>query len=407
MTLRPRAFGAAFALLCTLGCGDPGAAEDDAGAAGEGAGRGGSGASAGSGGSAGTSGTNGSGAGGTGVNEGGASGASDDSGGRGPISFGAPETLLEGLDYPVRLVVDTEWIYLTLRGSLDVAGGSILRVRKDGSDPETLADARGAPFALALDGDTLYWTEVLSPVERGVYRLVLGGAPERLQQTTAAPTALLVAAERLYWGTTAGAGSATLSWSSKSAQEVLGSVGGFTSLIDLVPVPAHSWLAALDAGTPASPASVQLIAPDAEIVNVAELGPDDAQNGVVLSDSDSLLFTSPTSGTLASLSLEQATSQAWAASSLPHAFERPWGIAADESFVYLSERAEGTIDYCALAEGSVKAIDRHDLEATPLTLASGLHCPSRLAVEDSALYFVTNGVEGESSGTLVKIPISR
>jgi hypothetical protein len=75
-----------------------------------------------------------------------------------PLAGGPSEVLVEQLDAPRGLAVDTAAVYLCTRGtSRNGYKGKIVRLSEDGQI-STLAIDQAEPFAIAVDGSGVYWT---------------------------------------------------------------------------------------------------------------------------------------------------------------------------------------------------------------------------------------------------------
>jgi hypothetical protein len=68
-----------------------------------------------------------------------------------------PRTLASGLMGPLDLVVDGDFLYVTVvgRGQRD---GSIVRVPREGGEAEVVASEQATPIAIAVDDKAVYWT---------------------------------------------------------------------------------------------------------------------------------------------------------------------------------------------------------------------------------------------------------
>jgi hypothetical protein len=86
--------------------------------------------------------------------------------------------------------------------------------------------------------------------------------------------------------------------------------------------------------------------------------------------------------------------------------DEPFAMAADSRFLYFTRRAEQSHGDPELCEESLGSLWAFDLQAmTSSEVASGLSCPSTIAVDSSGVYFVTNGMGiTTETGTLVRVP---
>ena len=75
-----------------------------------------------------------------------------------PSAGGTVDVLLDNLDAPNGLAADTAGIYLCTRGTTENGfKGKIVRLGDDG-EVATLAVGQAEPFAIAVDGDAVFWT---------------------------------------------------------------------------------------------------------------------------------------------------------------------------------------------------------------------------------------------------------
>jgi hypothetical protein len=68
-----------------------------------------------------------------------------------------PKTLATGLQGPLDLVVDGDSLYVTVAGR-GATNGSIVKIPREGGEPEVLADEQATPVAIAVDDKAIYWT---------------------------------------------------------------------------------------------------------------------------------------------------------------------------------------------------------------------------------------------------------
>lgn len=110
-----------------------------------------------------------------------------------PLRGGAPTTLAASLNTSA-IAVDAENVYWTRQSS--PVGESILKVPIAGGAPTALADGIAAPFAIAVDGASVYFA-----AQNNVMKVArTGGAPVTLvAQPTDSPFAMAVDATSVYW----------------------------------------------------------------------------------------------------------------------------------------------------------------------------------------------------------------
>jgi hypothetical protein len=79
---------------------------------------------------------------------------------RAPKTGGDVTVLASGLDYPVRIALDADYVYWTDTVSGAVANGSVMKVAKTGGDPVVIAADQAHPYGIAVDATNLYWTNL-------------------------------------------------------------------------------------------------------------------------------------------------------------------------------------------------------------------------------------------------------
>ena len=110
-----------------------------------------------------------------------------------PTGGGAPTTLVAGLGGVI--AVDDATLYLGL-GDVPSNTETLVRVSKGCSARTTLASGTGFPDAIAVDSNSLYWTDearTVSKVPKG------GGAVTVLASGQAAPYAIATDGTNVYW----------------------------------------------------------------------------------------------------------------------------------------------------------------------------------------------------------------
>ena len=114
-----------------------------------------------------------------------------------PLVGGTASELATGQSGPVQIAQDSQYLFWTnFQG-----GGSVRRMRKDGSDLITLAQAAG-PWALALSDTYVYWTNTSDGSIRRVVKP--GGQAAILITGEASPRGLAVDGTHVYWTTSSG-----------------------------------------------------------------------------------------------------------------------------------------------------------------------------------------------------------
>jgi hypothetical protein len=116
-----------------------------------------------------------------------------------PPPLGGVQTLAERLDAPTKLVLDGEYLYWvnTSNGS----HGSVMRVAKNGGQPQVLAVEQVFPVGLVVDAHYVYWTNTGIDAAAGqVMRVAkIGGDPVVLASGINWPSELAGDSGYLYW----------------------------------------------------------------------------------------------------------------------------------------------------------------------------------------------------------------
>jgi hypothetical protein len=123
---------------------------------------------------------------------------------------GAARTLASGVPFPVKVLSDATHVYWVAVGTVDLEDeevlpdGKIERVRKDGTDRQTLAGPLSAPLSLALDETHVYFSEsgeATGNTNHGLRRVAKsGGAVQILDNTTIAAEMELAGSELVFFG---------------------------------------------------------------------------------------------------------------------------------------------------------------------------------------------------------------
>ena len=114
-----------------------------------------------------------------------------------PFVGGTPSELSTGQNGPTQIAQDTDYLFWTnFQG-----GGSVRRMKKDGSDLTTLAQA-SSPWAIALGSTQVYWTNTSDGSIRRVVKP--GGQAEILLTGEASPRGIAVDTTHVYWTTSTG-----------------------------------------------------------------------------------------------------------------------------------------------------------------------------------------------------------
>ncbi|MBN1605596.1 MAG: hypothetical protein JW940_03145 [Polyangiaceae bacterium] len=338
-----------------------------------------------------------SGTGGGGSSGGGSSGGG--TGGSGAIvdgpnfTLGQPETLAAGQPVPVRLVLMGDNVYFANRGLNDEATGAIMSVPKNGGSVSAVASELPFVAGLTCNGtDVLFYSTFgltdASPREGSLVTQSPGAVPQ-VASPVQYPYELWCSDDALYFFSSAnlirapfGAGSSTLvsdlngphrRW--HEGGRIYITEGGSTD-------PTTGRLRVWSESHPDTPALVDPLA---------------RPEGIVMANGR-LYVTCPGDGTVVSIDPTSGDKETVASG-----YTTPWGIAADSANVYFADRS-------VLDEDCVAGENRGVIVRLPLdggqaqTIASGLPCPSTLAVDATGIYWVDNGSTAEAAdGSVMKI----
>jgi hypothetical protein len=111
-----------------------------------------------------------------------------------PRAGGAVEVLVYDDSSAVGVAVDAQFVYYA-----QPARGRVMRVPLDGGLPETLADGLDFPLFLARDATSLYWTGGVTDGKVMKLDLAAGSSPITLVDGQTNPRAIAVAGGFVYW----------------------------------------------------------------------------------------------------------------------------------------------------------------------------------------------------------------
>jgi hypothetical protein len=339
--------------------------------------------------------------GGTGADSAGGAGGTGGagSGGSGAVvddpnfTLGEPETLATGQPVPIRLVLIGDNVYFANRGLDDEATGAIMSVPKNGGSVSAVAS--GLPYVAGLTSngkDTLFYSTFglanASPRDGSLVLQPLGAAPQ-ISSPIQYPYELSYDEDALYFFSSAslirapfGADSSTLVSGLSGAHRRCQEDGRIYITEGGISDPTTGRLRVWSESQPEAPALVEPLArPEAMVM----------ANG-------RLYVTCPGDGSVVSIDPASGEKETVASG-----YAAPWGIAADSANVYFADRAVPDGD--CVAGDNKGVIVRVPLDGGQAqTIASGLPCPSTLAVDATGIYWVDNGsTAATSDGSVMKI----
>lgn len=322
------------------------------------------------------------------------------------FGFGEPVMLANDLDFPTRLATSSGEVYVGVRGALGLtgsvlegSGGAVLRAALSGVT--TIATGLPGVTGIAATEAAVYWLEVGPPA-----RVVVKeeGTEARTFSDDVVNPSAIAAVENDLWV-----------WDHLSADVGLRLIDPAGSTLESYPayVPAGDLVVATDTEPVVALAAGYESGDSAEpsaFFTLPEPGPAETlhripfaefvglEDGVVLGGED-LVYSLSNEGTLNRAPISSLVEERVV---LAGDLESPWGVATDGVYIYFTERA-GEPDWeCQDARGRLNAIPVSG--GAVEVLADGLMCPSRIEVNDDGIYWVNNGVEGESNGALMVVP---
>jgi hypothetical protein len=352
-----------FAIACGGGNSDGGQA-GGAGASGSGAGSGASGLA----GSAGTAGTPSS------------------------FTFGEPVTLADGQPVSIRIAQDDTSLYVTNYGDSGKANGSIVKVAKSDGVLETLAENRESPMGVAVAGPNVYWTE--QSAMGGVFVKTAGQAPVNLAMGVTYPDTIAVDDQHLAWSYGPKPSIVVKDVSDLSVVKQID--GGYDSISQVLLDAARDQIIVVDRGATVASGDINSAALSED--RLTRLTPSLSTLQAAAIHGTRLFFAISGDGQVASLDLNNPDDLQANARGL----NRPWGIAVDDDYFYVTERFSPAEGACMESIGTLKAFPIAGGE--PTVLARDLPCPSRIVVDDHGIYWVNNGVgETGNGGSVMKV----
>ena len=310
------------------------------------------------------------------------------------FTLGQPETLATGQTAPIRLVLMGDNVYFANRGLEDEATGAIMSVPKGGGSVSAVASGLPLVTGLTSNGtDTLFYSTFgvanANPREGSLVIQTLGAAPQ-VTSPIRSPYELSCVDNALYFFS-----------SSSLMRAPFGSAS--STLVSDLKGPRRRWhegghIYITEGGT-GDPTAGRLRVwsesqPDAPALNDTLARPE----GVVVANGR-LYVTCAGDGSVVSIDPTTGDKQTVASG-----YVAPWGITADSANVYFADRSVLEGD-CAAGENK-GALVRVPLDGGQAqTIASGLPCPSTLAVDATGIYWVDNGsAPAASDGSVMKIP---
>lgn len=306
-----------------------------------------------------------------------------------PFGFAGAEVVAAAQAWPVRVVADGEFVYWVNYGINSQPGsvGDIQRMPTGGGSAESLlAGQVPGPAGIAVDADNIYFPST----EGGIFVLPKTGGAVTPLSTELEATGIVGfarAGQWLFWGSVLDSiGATSIDGAvTKSIQENVAVPYRVAVGRDNVYFISNGLEGAMNG---------QIIKTD-----LAGDSPEVLVDGLALPEGavehqGALYYAESELGQVHRLDLSTKVDDVIAELSM-----QPWALAADSRYLYVSERGSVSSE-CDLAEGRVVAIPHTGGE--PLEVAAGLICPSTLAVTDRALFWVTNGLFDDATGTLMR-----
>jgi hypothetical protein len=339
------------------------------------------------GGQAGEAGASGSGAGS------GASGFAGSAGTPSSFTFGEPVTLADGQPVSMRIAQDATSLYVANHGDSGKGNGSIVKIAKSGAALETLAENREAPAGIAVAGPNVYWSE--RSAMGGVFVKTDGQAPVNLAMGVAYAEAIAVDDQHLAWSF--GGKPKSIVVKDVSDLSVVKQIDGLFDSVSQVLLDApRNQIIGVDRGATATAGNIEAVALFED--SRTRLTPALSTLQAAAIHGTRLFFTISGDGQVASLDLNTPGDLKANVGGL----NRPWGIAVDDEYFYVTERFSPPDAACTESIGTLKAFPIAGGE--PTVLARDLPCPSWMVVDSNAIYWVNNGVgETGNGGSVMKV----
>lgn len=289
------------------------------------------------------------------------------------------------LDSPFSLTVTADHVFVATN-----RGGTILRVKKDGSATETFATGQRSPWGITTGGGFVYWANnYFANDGGGIWRCPLTAspcvAPQRIV-STAHPRRPTFAGGFVYYAeedanlvrraTPDGATVTTVANASKP----------FGIAVDAKHVyytsAANSFQRAPVAGG-----------------TVEDLGPANGSSWglAAVDDARAYYVFGFSDGTGRVLAVDKAKPATVTEYGKPESHREPLGVAVSAGWVYWTEHGTGS-------DGALRACPVAGCPTSgPLELATQLSFPGDIAIDDAAVYVVSAGTFGRAVGTLHRV----
>ncbi len=270
-----------------------------------------------------------------------------------------PVTLASGQYVPNCLAVDGANVYWT------TSDGNVLSVPTGGGTPTVLASSQGMPFGIAVDRATssVYWVRTSLSSGMVMSIPIAGGAPRVLADKQRDPVRIAVDRGAVYWTNRSEGTVVTMPAGGGTPTELATRQGTLTD----VAVGPHAvyWSAIGQEAIRSLPdgGEIATIAIGAHAVSLSVVGTTAYWADALLRDDGAGIFR-----------LDQGRAPVELARS-----PSPVAAVADDRHVYWSDDATGTIRRVSIAGG----------EAT--VIATGQGSPSELAIDNQAVYWITEG----------------
>jgi hypothetical protein len=274
---------------------------------------------------------------------------------------------------PFGIAVDSQSVYWTNYA----ANGTVKKVSLDGSNPMTLASGQGYPDALALDATYVYWA---NGADTGsIMKVALGGGtPIALATNRDSPTALAVSATNVYWAE--GSGLAEVPLSGSTTPIVLWTGIGVTTAG--VAVDARNvYVTVSDVGATGFVAQIPLNGLG-ETYLASNL---DYPQGIAV-DTTNVYWTNWMGATVSEEPIGGTGAAALASNQ-----DDPYGIAIDATSVYWTTQGlNGSVLKVAISGGK------------PIVLATNQVYPTAIAVDATSVYWTNQGNSTGGTGSVMK-----
>jgi len=247
-------------------------------------------------------------------------------------------------------------------------------------------------MGIAVAGSKVYWTE--RRAMGGVFLKTAGQAPINLAMGVSNPSTIAVDDQHLVWSYGPTQSIVVKDVSDLSVVKQI--EGGYDSVSQVLLDPPRDQIIVIDRGGTVASGDINAAALSED--RLTRLTPSLSTLQAAAIHGTRLFFTISGDGQVASFDLDTPSDL----QSNVQGLNRPWGIAVDDDYFYVTERFSPADGACMESIGTLKAFPIAG--GAPTVLAHDLPCPSWIVADSSGIYWVNNGVgETGNGGSVMKI----